>query len=60
MKKIRAFKTVENETTKKENDTLFTISCLCDSDGSFEICITGTGGSESAIEAVRRVAVMIK
>lgn len=51
---MTAFQTIENLTIVTKDTA--TISAICDEDGSFEICITGTGGMQSAVNALRATA----
>lgn len=56
--KKKYFPTVCNETTKYGKEK-FTVSCVCDDNGTYEISISGTGGSKYAIKALRRVIKII-
>ena len=48
---METFKTVENLTIF--NKYTSTISAICDEDGSFEIFITGAGGMQGAMNALK-------
>ena len=51
---METFKTVENVTIF--NKYTSTISAICDEDGSFEIFITGAGGMQGAMDALKEAA----
>lgn len=56
------FKTTENETTTitgADGKKTFTISAICDDDGTFEITITGDSGMQNALQALKRAKQLI-
>ena len=60
MNNIKVFDTVCNETTKDGNgDFSYTISAICDDDGYFSINVVGNGGTDKAIEAIKRIMELI-
>lgn len=60
MNNIKVFDTICNETTKDCNGNfLYTISAICDDNGSFAINVVGNGGADTASEAVKRIMELI-
>lgn len=60
MKGVKIFDTICNETAKDCNGNfLYTISAICDDNGSFAINVVGNGGTDRAIEAVKRTMELI-
>lgn len=56
---MELFKTVENETVMKNGEERYTLSAICDDDGSYELTITGQGGKQSAKEAAKRLSELL-
>lgn len=54
VKKNVIFQSIGNETTRKDGKPLYTISAICDDDGSFEIQISGVGGKTNALLSLNR------
>lgn len=60
MNELQIFKTVENETSTYPNGNTFTLSAICDNDGTFEITICGNGGTVNALKSIQRLVEIIK
>ena len=56
---MELFKTVENETAMKNGEERYTLSAICDDDGSYELTVTGQGGKQSAKEAAKRLSELL-
>lgn len=56
---MELFKTVENETVMKNGEERYTLSAICDDDGSYELTVAGRGGRQSAKEAVKRLSELL-
>lgn len=56
---MELFKTVENETAMKNGEERYTLSAICDDDGSYELTITGRGGKQSAKEAAKHLSELL-
>lgn len=61
MNNIKVFDTVCNETTRDCHGYFsYTISAICDENGSFAINVVGNGGADMANEAAKRIMELIR